>query len=89
MAKFACNNFKHSSTKLTTLELKCSFHSWLIYENKLDPRLESRKAEIAAKELTNLLSMFKNNQKESREAKSHYHNKSVKEIHTHQEELSG
>ena len=55
MVKFAYNNTKNASSSHMPFELNCDYHLWISYEQKVDPRSQSKLADELLVELRELM----------------------------------
>ena len=55
MAEFAYNNAKYVSTRYTSFELNCGYHSRVFYEENVDPRSRCKAPDELTEELRNLM----------------------------------
>ena len=78
MAEFAYNNVKNLSTGPTPFELNYEYHSWLIYEENINPRFKSMSANELWAELQKLMIICYKNLYYAHELQKWANNKSVK-----------
>ena len=78
MAGFAYNNAKNFSTDFTPFELNCGYHPRVLYEENLDPHLQSRTAEELSFKLLELMTVCQQNLHHVQEFQKRAHNKGVK-----------
>ena len=78
MAKFAYNNAKNASTGHTPFELNCGYHSWVLYEEDIDPRSKSKLANELSVELRELIIVCQENLHHAQKLQKQAHDKGVK-----------
>ena len=61
MAEFAYNNANNASTGYTPFELNCKYHSFISYEENLDPCLKLRTTEELSSKLQELMTVYQEN----------------------------
>ena len=55
MAELVYNNANNASTGYTLFELNCGYHSWMLYENDIDPHSQSKSTDELSTELRELI----------------------------------
>ena len=78
MAKFAYNNTKNASTGYTPFELNCEYHSWVSYEEDINPRSKSKLAIELSVKLWELMTVCQENLRHAQKLQKQAYNKSVK-----------
>ena len=78
MAEFAYNNAKNASISHTPFELNCDYHSWMLYEEKVDPRSKSKSADELSVELKELMIVCQKNLHYIPKLQKRAHGKSIK-----------
>ena len=78
MAEFTYNNSKNASTGHTPFELNYGYHPWILYEEEVDPRSQSKSADKLAKELRELMIICRKNLHQAQELQKRAHDKRVK-----------
>ena len=78
MAEFTYNNFKNANTGHTPFELNCGYHFQTLYEEKVNPRFQSKSADKQAEELRELMIVCCENLYHAQELQKRAHNKKVK-----------
>ena len=58
MTEFAYNNAKNASTGYMSFELNCSYHLWILYKKKVDPRSKSKSVDELLAELRELIIVY-------------------------------
>ena len=78
MAEFAYNNAKNISTSHTLFELNCHYHPQMSYEEKVDPRSESKSAHKLSADQRELMIVCRENLDHAQEIQKRAHDKGVK-----------
>ena len=78
MAEFAYNNDKNVSTAYTPFKLNCGYHSWVSYEENINPRSKSKWADELLAELQELMTISRKNFYYAQKLQKQAHNKSIK-----------
>ena len=78
IAEFAYNNAKNSSTDHTPFELNCGYHPWMLYEEDVDPRSQSKSADELSAELRELMIVCRENLYHAQELQKRGHDKRIK-----------
>ena len=77
MAEIAYNNSKNASTEQTPFKLNYGYHPWMLYEEKVDARSQSKSADKSA-ELRELMVVYWENMYNVQEIQKRAYNKSIK-----------
>ena len=78
MPEFAYNNSKNASTDYTPLELNYGYHSWMLYEEDVDPRSQFKLADKLLAKLRDLIIISCKNLYHAQEFQRQAHDKGVK-----------
>ena len=78
MAEFAYNNTKNASTSHTLFELNCGYHPWMLYEEDINPRSQSKLADKLSAELRKLKVICQENLYYAQELQKRAYDKGVK-----------
>ena len=78
MAEFVYNNSKNASICHTPFELNLGYYLWMSYEEKVDPRSQSKSADELSEELGELIVVCRKNLYHAQEFQKRAHNKGFK-----------
>ena len=78
MAEFAYKNTKNASIGYMPFELNCGYHLWMLYEEEVDPRSQSKSADELSAEPRDLMVICREYLHHAQELQKKAHNKSVK-----------
>ena len=78
MAEFVHNNAKKASTGHTLFELNCGYHPWMLYEEDVDSRSQSKSADELLAELRELMIVCREDFHHTQELQKQGHDKGVK-----------
>ena len=78
MVEFAYNNAKYTSTGYTSFKLKCRYHSYVSYQENVNPHSRSKVVDKLTKELRNLMAVCKKNLQHAQELQKRAHDKGSK-----------
>ena len=78
MAEFAYNNTKNASIEHTSFKLNCGYHSQMLYDDKVNPRSQSKLADKLLAELGELIIVCHENLYHTQELQKRAHDKRPK-----------
>ena len=78
IAEFAYKNARNVSTGHTPFKLNCGYHFWVLYEENVDPRSQSKLADKISVELKDFLIVWQTNLHHAQKLQKQAHDKGVK-----------
>ena len=75
IAEFAYNNAKHASIEYMPFEPNCKYHSYVSYEEDINPYSKSKAADELTKKLKYLMAVCRENLQHTQELQKRAHNK--------------